>query len=191
HVDELVDKKKYDPAFQKLLHSLKHPEEQVYPLPEGLDADLRNYQETGYQWFKSLSNYHLGGILADDMVLGKTLQTIAYLLSESSDRPHLVIVPSSVVYNWRNECAKFATSLDVAMIVGTTDERKEIIENSQDKDVWITSYGTIRQDISVYEDLSFQTLILDEAQFIKNYATKTSQAIRRISASRKFALSGT
>src|SRR5690625_6834063 len=77
------------------------------------------------------------------------------------------------------------------MIVGTTDERKEIIENSQDKDGWITSYETIRQDISVYEDLSFQTLILDEAQFIKNYATKTSQAIRRISASRKFALSGT
>src|SRR5699024_9988153 len=77
------------------------------------------------------------------------------------------------------------------MIVGTPDERKEIIENSQDKDVWITSYGTIRQDISVYEYLSFQTLILDEAQFIKNYATKTSQAIRRISASRKFALSGT
>src|SRR5699024_7061798 len=68
---------------------------------------------------------------------------------------------------------------------------KEIIENSQDKDVWITSYGTIRQDVSIYEDLSFQTLILDEAQFIKNYATKTSQAIRRISASRKFDLSGT
>src|SRR5690625_5087469 len=124
------------------------------------------------------------------MGLGKTLQTIAYLLSEPYDRPHLVIVPSSVVYNWRNECAKFAPSLDVAMIVGTPDEGKEIIENSQDKDVWITSYGTIRQDISVYEDLSFQTLILDEAQFIKNYETKTSQSIRRISTSRKFALSG-
>src|SRR5699024_2598729 len=95
---------------------------------------------------------------------------------------------SSVVYNWRNECAKFAPSLDVALIVGTPDERKEIIENSQDKDVWITSYGTIRQDISVYEDLSFQTLILDEAQFIKNYSTKISQSIRRISAIRKFAL---
>src|SRR5699024_3767101 len=69
HVDELVDKKKYDPAFQKLRHSLKHPEEQVYPLPERLDADLRNYQENGYQWFKSLSLNLFGGIYADDMAL--------------------------------------------------------------------------------------------------------------------------
>src|SRR5699024_3721710 len=122
-VDELIrTKKQYDPTFEKLLDQLKHPEEQVYALPEGLNAELRDYQDVGYQWFKSLSNYHLGGILADDMGLGKTLQTIAYLLSEPSDRPHLVIVPSSVVYNWRNECAKFAPSLDVAMIVGTPDE---------------------------------------------------------------------
>src|SRR5690625_4526616 len=102
------------------------------------------------------------------MGLCRTLQTIAYLLSESSARLHLLVVPSSVVYNWRNECAKFAPSVDVTMIVGTPDERKEIIENSQDNDVWITSYGTIRQDVSIYENLSFQTLILDEAQFIKN-----------------------
>lgn len=191
-VDELIHtKKQYDPTFKKLLDQLQHPEEQVYELPENLEAELRDYQNVGYQWFKSLSHYHLGGILADDMGLGKTLQTIAYLLSEPSDRPHLVIVPSSVVYNWRNECKKFAPSLDIEMIVGTPAERMEIIKNSQDKDVWITSYGTIRQDISIYQELNFQTLILDEAQFIKNYATKTSQAIRKISASRKFALSGT
>src|SRR5699024_5193079 len=148
-------------------------------------------QDVGYQWFKSLSNYHLGGILADDMGLGKTLQTIAYLLSEPSDRPHLVIVPSSVVYNWRNECAKFAPCLDVAMIVGTPDERKEIIENSQDKDVWITSYGTIRQDVSIYENLSFETLSLDAAHDNANDATKTSHVITRISANSMFAFSGT
>src|SRR5699024_10260996 len=191
-IDELVQtKKKYDPTFEKLLDQLKHPEEQVYEVPENLEAELRDYQNVGFQWFKSLSHYHLGGILADDMGLGKTLQTIAYLLSEPSDKPHLVIVPSSVVYNWRNECKRFAPSLDVELIVGTPEERAEIIKNSKNKDVWITSYGTIRQDVSIYEQLSFQTLILDEAQFIKNYATKTSQAIRKISASRKFALSGT
>lgn len=191
-IDELVQtKKKYDPTFEKLLDQLKHPEEQVYEVPENLEAELRDYQNVGFQWFKSLSHYHLGGILADDMGLGKTLQTIAYLLSEPSDKPHLVIVPSSVVYNWRNECKRFAPSLDIELIVGTPEERAEIIKNSKNKDVWITSYGTIRQDVSIYEQLSFQTLILDEAQFIKNYATKTSQAIRKISASRKFALSGT
>ena len=191
-IDELIQtKKKYDPTFEKLLDQLKHPEEQVYEVPDNLEAELRDYQNVGFQWLKSLSHYHLGGILADDMGLGKTLQTIAYILSEPSDKPHLVIVPSSVVYNWRNECKRFAPSLNVELIVGTPEERAEIIRKSQNKDVWITSYGTIRQDVSIYEELSFQTLILDEAQFIKNYATKTSQAIRRISASRKFALSGT
>src|SRR5699024_4137667 len=101
-VDELIQtKKQQDPTFENLLDQLIHPEALVYEIQKGLNAELREYQDVGYQWFKSLSNYHLGGILADDMGLGKTLQTIAYLLSEPSDRPHLVIVPSSVVYNWR------------------------------------------------------------------------------------------
>ena len=143
HVDEIIDKKKYDPAFHKLLHSLKHPEEQIYPVPELLEADLRSYQEVGYQWFKSLSQYHLGGILADDMGLGKTLQTICYLLSEPSNLPHLIIVPSSVIYNWRNEMNRFAPSFNVEVISGTPDERQELISQSGDKDVWITSYGTL------------------------------------------------
>src|SRR5690625_3363101 len=151
-VDEHIQtKKQYVPTFEKLLEQLKHPEEQVYELPEGLNAELRDYQDVGYQWFKSISNDNIGGILADDMGLGKTLQTISYFLSEPSERQHLVIVHSSVVNNWRNEWAKFAPRLDVEMKVGTPDERKEIIENSQDKYVWITTYGTIRQDISAYE----------------------------------------
>lgn len=191
YVDEVVETKKYDASFQKLLHTLKHPEEQIFPLPEQLDADLRSYQEIGYQWFKSLSTYHLGGILADDMGLGKTLQTITYLLSEPSDQPHLIVVPSSVIYNWRNECQKFAPNLSVAVISGTPDDRVRQVEEAGDKAVWITSYGTMRQDINLYRDMNFRTLILDEAQFIKNYQTKTSKAVREIKASQRFALSGT
>ncbi|GGN50561.1 DEAD/DEAH box helicase [Oceanobacillus indicireducens] len=191
-IDELIDtKKSYDPEFRSLIHHLRSPEEHVDKLPENLDADLRNYQLTGYQWFKSLSRYHLGGILADDMGLGKTLQTIAYLASEPSDKLHLVVAPSSVVYNWKNEFDKFTPHLKVEILTGTPAERLEKIENKQDVDVWITSYSTVRQDIEQYSQLDFQTLILDEAQYIKNYATKTSQAIRQINASRRFALSGT
>ena len=191
-IDDLINMRKdYDPSFRKLLDHLKSPEEQVYELPEQLDASLRNYQKTGYQWFKSLSAYHLGGILADDMGLGKTLQTIAYILSEPSDLPHLVVAPSSVLYNWKNECNRFAPDLKVAILTGTPIERRERIKELTDKDVWITSYATLRQDIELYRELTFQTLILDEAQFIKNYATKTSQAIRELKASRRFALSGT
>src|SRR5699024_6199681 len=191
-VDDLLHtEKKYAPAFRKLLHRLKSPEEQVYEVPEDLDASLRSYQETGFQWFKSLSEYHSGGILADDMGLGKTVQAIAYLLSEKGQVPHLIVVPSSVVYNWRNEFAKFAPSLDVEVIVGPRDEREQLIASRRDADVWITSYGTVRQDIELYRDKPFNVLILDEAQYIKNYATKTSQAIRQISARNRFALTGT
>lgn len=191
-VDELIEtEKRYEPAFRKLIHRLKSPEEQVYELPDTLQASLRSYQETGFQWFKSLSEYHLGGILADDMGLGKTVQAIAYLLSEMNDVPHLVIVPSSVVYNWRNEFVKFAPQMDVAVIAGPKDEREAIMNEAGDANVWITSYGTLRQDIAFYLERRFHTLILDEAQYIKNYATKTSQAIRKLVAKNRFALTGT
>lgn len=191
-IDELVDlKKNYDPSFRKLLHQLQMPEQTTFPLPENLQATLRQYQEVGFQWFKSLSEYHLGGILADDMGLGKTLQTITYLLSEENKYPHLVVVPSSVVYNWRNECAKFAPSMQVAVISGSKEERMEKIKDAKNADIWIMSYGTARQDVDVLRDKTFHTLILDEAQFIKNHATKTAKAMQQIDARKRFALSGT
>lgn len=191
-IDELIDtKKSYDPSFRSLMHHLRSPEEQVYELPENINATLRNYQNTGYQWFKSLSSYHLGGILADDMGLGKTIQTIAYIASEPKDKLHLVVAPSSVVYNWKSEFDKFAPNITTAILTGNPAERHEKIKELKDIDVWITSYATLRQDIELYKEIDFQTMILDEAQYIKNYATKTSQAIRQVRASRRFALSGT
>ncbi|HLR64397.1 MAG TPA: DEAD/DEAH box helicase [Pseudogracilibacillus sp.] len=189
--DVLETRKSYDPSFRKLLSNLKHPEEQYFDLPKGLEADLRHYQLVGYQWFKSLSAYHLGGILADDMGLGKTLQTITYILSEPSELAHLIIVPSSVVYNWKNEFEKFAPHLSVEVIQGHKEDRVKLIEAASEVDVWITSYGTIRQDIGLYEGKSFQTVILDEAQFIKNHTTKTAKAVHQLVATRKYALSGT
>lgn len=191
-IDELIGTKKdYDPSFRRLLHQLKSPEEQIYPLPDQLHATLRDYQKTGYQWFKALSTYQLGGILADDMGLGKTLQSITYIVSEPSDKPHLIVAPSSVLYNWKSECQKFAPGLQTAIITGTPAERQKLIQEVSHQDVWITSYSTLRQDIELYQGLTFQTVILDEAQYIKNYATKTSRAIREIKARKRFALSGT
>src|SRR5699024_9317919 len=162
-----------------------------YEVPEKLQATLRAYQEVGYQWFKSLSEYRLGGILADDMGLGKTLQTIAYLMSDVSDDPHLVVVPSSVVYNWENECEKFAPHLDVAVISGGREERQLLMEENEHAHIWVMSYGTARQDIDVLKLKQFHTFILDEAQFIKNHETKTAKAMREIQARNCFALSGT
>jgi len=191
-VDELIDtKKKYNISFQKLLDHLKNPEDQEYMLPENLNADLRDYQKTGFRWFKSLSDYYLGGILADDMGLGKTIQAISYIASEPSERVHLIVAPSSVIYNWKNEFSKFVPDVNVEILTGAPNERHEKINSSQDADVWITSYQTLRQDIDYYREISFHSMILDEAQFIKNYQTKTSQAIRQVRAKHRFALSGT
>src|SRR5699024_2437040 len=98
---------------------------------------------------------------------------------------------SCVIYNWRNELSRLAPDLDIAVISGTPKERTALINEASDKDVCITSYGTMRQDAALYEGLHFQTMVLDEAQFIKNYQTNTSKAVRTIVASRRFALSGT
>lgn len=193
HLDK--QSKKFGKTFRQFLTSIKSPEEEDYELPATLQANLRDYQITGFQWLKSLSRYQLGGILADSMGLGKTLQSIAFIVSDKherkSNKPSLVVTPASLVYNWQNECSKFAPDLRVSIAVGSVQERKSILESEQMPDVFITSYQTLRQDIEWYSKQEFHTLILDEAQAIKNYASKTAQAVREIRAHAKFALSGT
>ena len=189
-------RKNYNQAFQQLIEDIKNPESFDIPLPAGIHADLREYQILGFQWLKSLSRYRFGGILADDMGLGKTLQTIAYLLSEKEnnpdqDQPALVVSPASLVYNWESEFKKFAPSMKVCVIHGSIGEREELFKIADEYDVLITSYPLVRQDLEQYRDRRFSTLILDEAQAIKNHLTKQAQAIRSIRAGRRFALSGT
>ena len=186
--------KKFGKNFRQFLASIRSPEEGETRIPATLQADLRDYQETGFKWLKSLSKHGLGGILADDMGLGKTLQCIAYILSEmegKADKPFLIVAPASLVYNWKNEFQKFAPSVRVAVAVGTAPERRIILERSGQTDVYITSYHTLRQDLSWYSEQEFHALILDEAQAIKNYTSKIAQAVRKVPASRRFALSGT
>ncbi|MBE3571237.1 MAG: SNF2 helicase associated domain-containing protein, partial [Bacillales bacterium] len=199
-VDELLTRNnelqaKFGKSFRTFLQSIKNPEEMDFQLPETLQATLRDYQTTGFQWLKSLAHYRLGGILADDMGLGKTLQAIAFILSEKKEakvsKPFLVVAPASLVYNWKSEFIKFAPELNVDVVLGTPNERKEILERPQLPDVLITSYPTLRQDIDWYSKVEFDTLILDEAQAIKNHAAKTSQAVRQVNAQKRFALSGT
>ncbi|WP_053218595.1 DEAD/DEAH box helicase [Virgibacillus senegalensis] len=184
----------YSEAFQQLLTQLKNPGELDFPLPEKLEAELRDYQLTGYQWFKTLSHYQLGGILADDMGLGKTIQTITYLLSEKehkSKMKSLVVAPASLLYNWQKEFEKFAPSLHVAVVAGTKQQRREIVNANSDADVYVTSYPLLRKDTAIYEQTVFDHFILDEAQAIKNHLTQTAKATRVINASKRFALSGT
>ncbi|UFT98521.1 DEAD/DEAH box helicase [Radiobacillus kanasensis] len=189
------DESTYNESFRTLLNQLKHPNLLSFSLPKGLQAELRDYQHTGFQWFKTLAHYHLGGILADDMGLGKTVQTITYLLSEkeSATQPikNLVVTPASLLYNWKKEIEKFAPNFHVVIITGNKEQRRKVLEEEMDADIYITSYPTLRKDIDYYHDKHFDSMILDEAQAIKNHITQTAKAVRVISASKRFALSGT
>lgn len=192
-VEEVLSHANYSTSFEDLLQQLKHPESLAFSLPTTIRADLRDYQEVGYQWFKTLSHYHLGGILADDMGLGKTLQTITFLLSEIEEKDHfkaLVVAPASLLYNWKKEFEKFAPQVKTAVIIGSKQKRRKTMEEVE-ADVYITSYPLLRKDVELYDQHLFHTLILDEAQAVKNHLTLTAKAVRSIHASQRFALSGT
>lgn len=181
--------------FQELVQHLTHPQEFAVTLPPGLHATLRDYQLKGFQWLKMLGHYQLAGILADEMGLGKTIQAITYILSEIAEghftAPTLIVAPASLTYNWQSELQKFAPSLKVGMVVGFKEERDKVLLHASDYDVLITSYASLRQDEVSYHQEKFSCLFLDEAQMVKNSATKTAQALRKLEIPQRFALSGT
>lgn len=166
-------------------------------LPKGLNASLRNYQETGFKWLKTLDSYNFGGILADDMGLGKTIQLVSVILSyvEETENPKasLVICPSSLTLNWFNEIRKFAPSLKVMLINGNANDRKNKIAKIEDYNVVIASYDILKRDIDIYKEKKYQFkyVIADEAQYIKNNNTQNFKAIKEIEAETRYALTGT
>jgi superfamily II DNA or RNA helicase len=163
--------------------------------PADLQATLRPYQQEGFQWLAWLAEQGLGGILADDMGLGKTLQTIALLLhlrakaKGDAEFGHLIVVPSSLVFNWETEIKRFAPSLRVWKWIG--DERANQLHLLRQADVVITNYTILRNDAAVFERRRWQSVILDEAQSIKNAQSQTADSARRIPADFRLALSGT
>lgn len=181
-------------AFKKMVQDVQEPQDMEYEIPEGIEGKLRDYQKIGFKWLKSLSHYGFGGILADDMGLGKTLQVIAFVLSEKSvgeDMPSLVIAPTSLVYNWREEVRKFVPSLKIAVISGQQAERLEQLKEVVAADIVVTSYGMMKRDIELYESMEFKYCFIDEAQHIKNPNTLNAKAVKRIKARGYFALTGT
>ncbi|PWV98567.1 SNF2 family DNA or RNA helicase [Paenibacillus cellulosilyticus] len=181
-------------SLRQLLHNLRQPDSLNFPIPEALDAVLRDYQQVGYQWLKTLAHYRFGGILADDMGLGKTVQSIAFLLSvlpeiREQGLPAFIVCPASLLYNWQQELERFAPSIRSVIISGGPTERDRLLQG--DADVIITSYPLLRRDIKTYAKRSFHTLILDEAQYFKNYATQTAQSVKTLQAKHRFALTGT
>ena len=165
-------------------------------LPAGLDATLRPYQVDGFRWLSLLWDCGLGGVLADDMGLGKTLQMLAMVLraherGELGD-PVLVVAPTSVLSTWQSEAARFAPSLRTVVVDRTRDKAgrglEETIAGAQ---VVITSYAVARIDEVAFRSRPWGAVVLDEAQFVKNHQAKTYQAVRRLTARAKFAITGT
>jgi superfamily II DNA or RNA helicase len=170
-----------------------HRPPQPKPLPVGLQATLRPYQEQGVQWLGQLIEHEAGGVLADDMGLGKTLQTIAHLVREREsgrqDRPNLVVLPTSLIGNWQRELAKFAPALKVCVLHGPKREQRR--GEVAGADVVLTTYPLLVRDIEAFENQSFYLVVLDEAQAIKNPRSLASRTVRKLQAKHRMCLSGT
>ncbi|MBS1602219.1 MAG: DEAD/DEAH box helicase [Bacteroidetes bacterium] len=163
-----------------------------WPLPAGVKAQLRDYQLGGFQWMCLLDDMGWGGCLADDMGLGKTLQTLSFLqhlVETYPDETHLVVCPTSLLYNWEGELKKFVPGLDWHIHYGADRELDE--ERFRRAHVIITSYGMVRNDIEHFSRWKFGYLILDESQAIKNPASQVRKAIQQLQARNRLALSGT
>ncbi|UVI27768.1 DEAD/DEAH box helicase [Paenibacillus spongiae] len=183
-------------SFRRLLDNMRSPDNLDFPVPGNLEPILRDYQKYGYQWLKTLAHYRFGGILADDMGLGKTLQSIAFVVSVLTEirqegRPAIIVAPASLVYNWRNEFAKFAPGIKTVIVDGSRTERSRLLKDMTHTDVVITSYPLLRRDAELYVKHAFHTLFLDEAQMFKNHTTQTAQTVKLIQARYRYALTGT
>lgn len=171
--------------------------------PAGLQAQMRSYQQEGFEWLAFLRQHGLGGVLADDMGLGKTLQALALVQHDRNDRneraasgaqrrPFLVVAPTSVVGNWAAEARHFTPDLQTVTIHETRARRRTpLAEVVAGADIVVTSYALFRLDFEEYDALGWDGLILDEAQFIKNHQSVAYQCARRLVAPFKLALTGT
>ena len=195
-------------VLQEIVGKLLNKEFKRKLLPKALNAELRPYQKEGFKWINEITDLGFGGVLADDMGLGKTLQIIAFLLSQKKSKS-IVVVPTSVIYNWMDEFEKFAPSIRVGLVHGSKSKRDKVLrdfkrglgikieeENLKEKsyekyDVLLTTYGTLKNDEKAYENLSFDYCIIDEAQNIKNPSAQATLSVKNIKSRCNIALTGT
>ncbi|WP_181679017.1 DEAD/DEAH box helicase [Candidatus Protochlamydia amoebophila] len=162
--------------------------ETALPAPS-FEGHLRPYQQEGLNWLSFLFNYGFHGILADEMGLGKTVQVLAFISRFASESKHLIVVPTSLLFNWKNEICRFLPSCSCYIHQGS--QRANSIEILQNYSIILTSYTTLRLDLSLLQKLDLNTLILDEAQQIKNAHTQTFQAACSLSSHFRLCITGT
>ncbi|MFA9445935.1 SNF2-related protein [Egicoccus sp. AB-alg6-2] len=178
-----------DGALGELIDRLRRTEEPGEARIEHIHGDLREYQRRGVAWLQQLTELGMGGVLADEMGLGKTLMAIALLTSRPQDRPHLVVCPTSVVGNWERELKRFAP--DVPVVRHHGPERPVSRRAFKPGFVTVTSYALLRRDIGMLGDIDWDVVVFDEAQQIKNAASKGARAARSLTARARIAMTGT
>lgn len=183
----------FDDKVKDMIKDISNYKNADFEIPVEVKEVLREYQINAFKWLKTLVKYNFCGILADDMGLGKTLEIISLILSDNENKPSLIVCPKSLIYNWQNEFKKWAKNIEVKVVSGSIEERKEIINtgNNNKKTVYITSYDSLRNDLELYNDAKFRFCILDEAQFIKNHLTLKAQSVKQIKSEIRFVLTGT
>ena len=178
-----------DKAWREHLARMADTTAFVPELPSTLQAELRDYQREGFEWLARLAHWGVGACLADDMGLGKTLQALALILLRAPQGPTLVVAPTSVCTNWMSEAARFAPTLNVKLF-GSGD-RAAAIDEAEPFDLVIVSYGLLQLEAAQFAKRRWTTIVLDEAQAIKNTATKRSQAVMALQGDFRMAATGT
>ncbi len=181
--EEIAEKKRKLKDFRKL---------EQKPIPKGIQAELRDYQKEGFYWLNFLDEFQWGGCLADDMGLGKTLQVLTFLQykkEQGETKPSLIVVPTTLIFNWENEIQKFAPEFTYFVNWGTSRIRSQ--EAFNDYDLIIASYDIIKNDIELFSEFQFHYVILDEAQAIKNPKSQRFKAVTLLKADNRLTLTGT
>lgn len=190
-LEKLVDQAKadVDDGWRQQLRRLHESQSFKPQLPSTLRAELRDYQVEGFNWLSRLARWGVGGCLADDMGLGKTIQALAAMLSAAHEGPSLVVAPTSVSHNWQSEANRFTPTLNIKTLTGKN--RAQTIAELGKFDLLITTYTLLQQENEMLSAVQWQTIILDEAQAIKNAATKRSKAAMAMQARFKLITTGT
>jgi SNF2 family DNA or RNA helicase len=178
-----------DEGWQDQIQRIRDSQNFKPEVPSTLQADLRTYQKEGYEWLARLAHWGVGGCLADDMGLGKTLQSLAIILNLAVDGPSLVVAPTSVSTNWMSEVRRFTPTINIKLFTGK--DREKSIRELGKFDLLITTYTLLQQENELLSSITWQAVILDEAQAIKNSATKRSQAAMSLQARFKLITTGT
>lgn len=183
----------FSPELKNLFEDIKEFPKEKTDVPEDIEKVLRPYQKDGVKWLHVLARHNLSGILADDMGLGKTLEMVALLSTSQEQRPILIVTPKSLIYNWENEFHHWDPRAEVNVLDGSKTSRNAIYSqvNPNKKEVYVTSYESLRNDLDEVSKFTFSYVILDEGQNIANVFAMKTRAVKQISATHKFVLTGT